>query len=331
MPKDLQSRKWILTINNPDDFSHEHIREIININFRSIVYCAMADEQGQTLHTHLYIVFSGGVRFSTIKKHFPTAHIEVAQGSSQQNKDYIAKTGKWENDPKCDTRIDGTFEEMGEMPIEDQGISSEEAAIIERIKDGATNAEILIEFPHYLRGLRDVEYVRQTLRAEEYRERWRTLETTYIWGVTGAGKTRFVMDGCGYANVYAVNNYKHAFDGYMGENVMLFDEFNSQFRIQDMNNYLDGYPLTLPARYSNKQACYERVYIISNLDLREQYPYERLNQPDVWAAFIRRIHKVIRFMPDGSRREYDTHDYLYGFIEIDEEETPFDRQKKEGV
>lgn len=143
-----------------------------------------------------------------------------------------------------------------------------------------------------------------------YREKRRNIETIYIWGNTGVGKTRFVMDGCGYSNVYAVNDYKHPFDGYLGENVMLFDEFNSNFRIQDMNNYLDGYPLSLPARYSNKVACYERVFIISNLDLWEQYHQERLNQRSVWDAFIRRIHKVICFMPDGTLQEYTTIEYL---------------------
>ena len=29
----------------------------------------------------------------------------------------------------------------------------------------------------------------------------------------------------GYSNVYAVDNYKHPFDGYAGEDVILLDEF----------------------------------------------------------------------------------------------------------
>jgi hypothetical protein len=308
---DKQSRKYQLTINNPKmDFSHEKIKEIINNSFPSTVYFCMADEQGQTFHTHLYLLFSGGVRFSTIKRHFPTAHIEAARGSSLENREYIAKDGK--HGDKTDTKIEGSFEEWGVMPAERHGGICIEAEIIERIQDGANNAEILIEFPHFFRALRDVEYVRQTLKNEEYREKWRDLEVTYIWGQTGTGKTRFVMEGCGYSNVYAVNTYKHPFDGYAGENVILFDEFNSSFRIQDMNNYLDGYPLSLPARYSNKQACYERVFIISNLPLREQYTLEKNTQMEIWMAFVRRIHNVIIFMPDGTRREQKTHDYISG-------------------
>jgi hypothetical protein len=314
--KDPQGRKWLLVLNNPIEkgFDHERIKLELS-KLKSAIYWCMADEKGneeETPHTHLYIAFSSAVRFSTIKNLFHEAHIEKANGTSQENRDYIAKEGKWSDSDKAETLVGGTFEEWGEMPTERKGGISLESIILERIQDGANNAEILLEFPDFFRAIRDVEYVRQTLKAEEYRNKWRELETVYIQGVTGVGKTRSVMDGHGYSNVYAVNNYKHPFDGYAGERVMLFDEFNSGIRIQDMNNYLDGYPISLPARYSNKQACYEKIFVVSNLDLREQYKNEQQNFPEVWAAFIRRIHKVIKFMPDGSRREYKTQDYLSG-------------------
>lgn len=331
--RDTQSRKYLITINHflEHGYTRESIREKIKA-LKSLVYFCVAEEKGLetgTHHIHIYIAFSSGVRFSTMKNVFSLGgDIEPAKGSSAENRDYITKSGKWENSEKSDTRIEGTFEEYGEMPVEHQGIGGEEAAIIERIRGGATNADILNEFPHYLRGLRDIEYVRQTLRAEEYRDKWRDLETVYMWGTTGAGKTRFVMENFGYGNVYAVNDYKHPFDGYAGESVILFDEFASSFRIQDMNNYLDGYPLALPARYSNKQACYDRVFIVSNLDLRDQYSLVRINQYEVWSAFIRRIHKVIRFYADGTKQEYQTHDYLYGsgtWNELpDDTPTPFE-------
>lgn len=38
-----------------------------------------------------------------------------------------------------------------------------------------------------------------------------------------------------------------------------------------MLNYLDIYPLMLPARYGDKVACYETVYIVSNWSLEQQY------------------------------------------------------------
>lgn len=316
MPRDTQARKYLVSINN--FLEHGYTRDIIRDKItalKSLVYFCAAEERGLecgTHHIHIYTVFSSGVRFSTMKRVFDLGgDIETCHGSSKENMEYVSKTGsRWENDPKADTKIEGTFEEFGDMPEEHQGIGNEFMAVIERIQDGVNNAEILLEFPHMFRAMRDVEHVRQMLKAEEYRSKWRDLETVYIWGPTGSGKTRFVMDSCGYANVYAVNNYKHPFDAYQNEFYMLFDEFDSNLRIQDMNNYLDGYPLTLPARYTNKQACFERVFIISNLDLREQYKTVQTTQPDVWAAFLRRIHKVIRFMPDGTRVELETAVYL---------------------
>ena len=76
------------------------------------------------------------------------------------------------------------------------------------------------------------------------------------------------------------------------------DEFRSSLLVGDMLDYLDGYPLALPARYANRQACFETVYIISNIDLREQYPNVQTNEPATWKAFLRRIHHVIEYRED---------------------------------
>ena len=325
MTKNPQGTKWQITINNTADhgFDREYIKSQLG-KLKPVIYWCIADEigeEGQTPHTHIYTVFSSAVRFSTLRNLFKStveperfvAHLERAVASHKANRDYVAKEGKWADyEGKHGTKIEDSFEEWGEMPIEFSAGNGrcQESVVLNRITSGASNADILMEFPNYLRAMRDVEYARQTLKADENRDKWRDLEVIYIWGVTGAGKTRYVMDDFGYSNVYSVNNYKHPFDGYTGEEVMLFDEFNSGLRIQDMNNYLGGYPLALPARYSNKQACYSKVFIISNLDLSEQYRGEQLQQPEVWSAFLRRIHKVMYFGADGTRQEWNTKDYL---------------------
>lgn len=247
--KDTQSRKYLVTINNP--FEHGYTREGLRQRMtamKPLVYFCAAEEVGLetgTHHIHIYMAFKSPVRFSTMQRAFPQGgDIETARGTSAQIRDYVAKTGKWADNEKSDTRVEGTFEEWGILPNEHQGMGSQELAVIERVQEGASNAELLFEFPQYLRGLRDIEYVRQTLREEEYREKWRDMTTTYVFGDTGLGKTRSVMDEFGYSNVYAVSDYRrHPFDGYRGEYVMLFDEFDSSLPIQSMNLYLDGYPL----------------------------------------------------------------------------------------
>ena len=113
-------RKWQLTINNPMEHEMEHkaIKEILN-TFPSLVYWCMGDEIGNdtnTYHTHIYMYTKHPIRFTTLKNKFPMAHLECANGSSQENKNYILKCGKWEDTSKVETRVDGTFEEWGEIP-----------------------------------------------------------------------------------------------------------------------------------------------------------------------------------------------------------------------
>ena len=71
--KDTQSRKWLLTINNPIEhgFPHSEINNILT-KMKSIVYYCMADEVGEngTYHTHIFIQGRGGIRFSSLKKKF---------------------------------------------------------------------------------------------------------------------------------------------------------------------------------------------------------------------------------------------------------------------
>lgn len=48
-----------------------------------------------------------------------------------------------------------------------------------------------------------------------------------------------------------------------------------------MLQYCDIYPIQLPARYANKFACYETVYIISNWSLEDQYKEVQKDNPGI--------------------------------------------------
>ena len=299
--KDTQSRKWQITVNfkNRKQIDHSELKQKLSA-IRSIQYYCMADEIGlteKTPHMHIFIACSSPVRFSTIKRHFVEAHIEQARGTCEENKRYVAKTGKWENDPKSDTAIKGTFEEWGEMPVERPGNRSDLELLYQLVKDGKSNFEILEENSDYLLRLTDIERVRQTVKAEEFRTTFRAMEVIYLWGKTGAGKTRYVMEQQGYAAVYRVTEYKHPFDGYAGQEIIVLDEYHSQLKISELLNLLDGYPLELRCRYTNKTACFTKVYIISNLDLHAQYPTVQYEQPETWQALLRRIHQIIEYPP----------------------------------
>lgn len=262
-----------------------------------------------------FVSTASAIRFSTVKKLFPTAHIEPAHGSSEENRDYVKKSGKWADDPKSDTRIEGSFEESGELPDEPgQGARTDIAAVYEMIVDGMSNAAIMAANPDYAGQISRMDKIRQDILEAKYREIFRELSVTYIFGPTQTGKTRSVLDCHGYGNVFRVTDYNNnrPFDRYAQEPVMCFDEFRSSLPVGDMLNYLDGYPLSLPARYANRQACYVTVYIISNIDLSAQYPNVQQIEPATWKAFLRRIHHVIEYRTDGPPIDHGSAiDYIF--------------------
>lgn len=306
MARDPQSRKWQLTINNPadHDLGHDKIKALLG-EFKSCVYYCLADEQGETCHTHIYIACSSATRFSTVKNYFQEAHIEAAKGSAQQNRDYITKSGKWENDDKHGTSIPGTFEEWGELPDEPgQGKRTDLDFLYQLIKEGMSTAEIVDEHPEFLFRIRDIDLARETMLEEEARRNRREVKVIYIWGATATGKTRYVMDKYGYENVYRVSDYKHPFDQYKGQDVLLFDEFRYQLKLSEMLNYLDCYPIALPCRYNNRAAQYTKVYIISNIDFISQYPDEWKNEIKSIEALKRRINRFVHFSSIQCREEY---------------------------
>lgn len=322
MAKDSQSRKWQITINNPVEkgYTHDKLKEIVS-DMSSVIYWCMSDEIGenQTYHTHVYIQGRGGIRFSTIKSKFDGGHFEMAKGTAQENMEYVSKSGKWKNDKKSDTSVAGTFEEFGELPIERQGRRNDIDDLYFMLKEGLSDYEILEQMPENMIHIDKFDKVRQMLRYEQYKTTFRNLETIYIYGDSGVGKTRSVMEKYGYENVYRVTDYSHPFDNYRGQDVVILEEFRSSFPIQDMLNYLDGYPCELPCRYNNKYACFTKVYICTNLSLPEQYKNTQREYPSTWLAFLRRIKNVCKLSPSGvsSQKISITKDGFYKLLDCD--------------
>ncbi|MCR4693178.1 MAG: viral replication protein [Firmicutes bacterium] len=307
-----QSRKWILVINNPNEceFTHERICEIMMKFFPD--YFCMADEVAKTgtFHTHIFIYSHSPIRFSTLKNRFPIAHIEKAIGSAKQNRDYILKTGKWENDEKAETSVEGSFYEYGTLPKEREENNPKMSMLIENIRGGKQTSEIIEDAPEFAFRIRDIDALRQVLNAEKYLSENRDLYVTYIFGASGTGKTRSIYKKHNAKDICRITNYRIgkgvSFDGYSGQDVLVFEEFNSQIPIEEMLNFLDIYPLNLPARYNDRTACYTKVYITSNIPFSEQYKDVQVYRPETWKAFSRRIHKVLEYLEDGTILERST-------------------------
>ncbi len=317
MPDEKSSRKWQITINNPivHNFSHDQLK--LNLaELKSIKYWCMCDEVGEegTPHTHIYLAAENAIKFSTLKKRFYEAHLEPCKGTNEENRDYIRKEGKYENSLKKGTNIPETFEEWGELPVEKRKTNTQSEEIRDMIKKGCTNYDIIEKFPSAMNRLQNIDKTRQIYLEEGHNTQFRILKIVYIFGSTGVGKTKYVMETFGYENVYRINKYSNPFDSYKQQDIILFDEFHSQIPITEMLTYLDGYPCNLPCRYNDKVACYTKVFIISNLDLNKQYNSIQVTDKETWKAFVRRISEVKRFEKDGSIIVIDKDFYVDGYF-----------------
>ena len=343
--KDTQARKYQIIVNNPLDaeppLTHERIQEEVS-KIKSVIYWCMCDEIGaenNTPHTHVFILCSSPVRFSTMQRRFssgadhrPYGHVESAYGSAYANRQYLRKEGKWKK-TKGDTSVEGSFIEFGEIPHNENTSKQGEAQFIfDMVESGFSTAEILRIHPEVLLYLEKIDKVRQILLKEEYADKFRLLNVIYVYGKTGLGKTRRIMEQEGYANTYRFTDYSHrGWDRYQNQKTVCFEEFYSSMPIQTMLIILDGYPLDLAARFHQKTACFETVYITANIPLIKQYECVQRENPDVWEAFLRRISKVWHYLDDGTIKEYTVKEYLEMergekfHSPSDEENNPFER------
>ena len=319
MAENTQSRKWFLTINNPIDHGFDHERIIATANLFRPRYFCMGDEIGEnnTYHTHVFIHSESPMRFSTVKNRFPTANIKKALGTAYENREYIRKEGKWEDTKKSETTVDGTFYECGDMPTPKEENNPKMYKLLKDVKDGLTTTEIIDDSPSFAFKVKDIDILRETYTSAEFKSKFRDIEVTYLYGASGTGKTSSIFRNHLPTDICRITDYSSKngirFDAYHGQDVLVFEEFNSQIPIEAMLNYLDIYPLTLPARYNDRTACYTKVYITSNMPLERQFVDVQRRRPETWRAFLRRIHKVYEYASDGSVYEVILHrkDYTH--------------------
>lgn len=282
-----QARRFMLTINNPTETDEDMCQYIESLEH--FKYSALQRERGHeagTEHFQIFLVFTIGKRFSTIKKLFPRAHIEKANGSNVQCRDYCTKS---------DTRISGPYE---------LGVFAEERArtdivnLMEMIKSGASDYEIGKVYPnYYFNKLDRIRQMRQELLRHDMEDiQKQGFVCVYIYGPSRVGKTYNLFNYFGNSKAYWVKQYeKNYFDEFRNQKVVIFDEFRSQIDFSIFLNLADAYPLDLSCRYNNKFGNYNTVFISSNWSPIEQYSFQRSNDYKSWQGFEKRLHFILRF------------------------------------
>jgi len=245
------------------------------------------------LHLQGFMHFEKPMDFNVVRKVFPTIHLQPCDGTNQDNIDYCCKSN---------TKLDGyDFVACGVAPAEERS-RTDMTEFYNDVAELMPIDELFAKHPHAtLIGLNRIETMQQRIIDGKFKNLVRQLHVTYIYGEPDTGKTTYLQRVLGLMPIKygKITDYKsYNFDEYKNQDIIVFDEYDSQYPLTMFNDILDGQPRELHARYGNRIACYTKAFIISNYAPTELYKKERADGKEKsFQGFMRRINEII-YMPD---------------------------------
>lgn len=296
--KDLQARKWFIRLTQYNETKKgKYLYDFDMLFFKlckkyKFVMYIVHDKDIKNIHSHFVIHNDVPIRFSTLKKLLPYGSIEKQLGSNRQVYDYLIHKDKVDS-----YSVDKVISNIDNLDVWLGKSGSNLVDFLDLIENGASDLELKTLFPFFysrynnlIQKHRQVIYKKQALL-------FRKLEVHYLYGGSGTGKSYTAISENDISDIYIVNSYdRGSFDNYNNEKVVILEEYRGNWQLSKLLQFLDIYPLQLSARYSNKWALFEKVYIISNIPLKEQYYNLDLESEK---ALFRRINSIRYFTNDS--------------------------------
>lgn len=256
------SKSWCYTINN---YTNEIIDKLKLLEVSKHRSCEEIGENG-TPHLQGAITFKRAYRMTQLKKLFETAHWEITKTVDAENYCIKGKVIIDINNAKQGKRTD-----------------LETACELARTKGMREVAsELPTTYVRYHKGLEklvdiladDTGYVKP--------------EVIVIWGKPGTGKSKLAreIDPKLY-NVMNPGNGTLWFDGYQGQETILFDDFYDWVNYSLWLQILDGYKMRMQIKGGTVLRNWTRVIVTSNKNPEEWYIHEDTS------AMRRRITETI--------------------------------------
>jgi len=272
--RDRKSTSWCFTINNPDDGDTATLRSL-GLEATYLVYGSEFGESG-TRHYQGFVVFKNGKGLAQAKQFLGgRAHLEKMRGTPQQASDYCKK--------------DGDFVECGTLP--NPGRRGDLEGAIGRLNDSRSLCTVAQEFPaefvKYGRGLTHYFAIAQILPARTHK----TTVRVYV-GPPGVGKSRrCALEAAEFGRVYYKPNGKW-WDGYIGQEAVILDDFYGGIQFHELLNVLDRYPHQVEYKGGYMQFVALAVFISSNRRPSEWYKKEDGDIGALYRRFTeyRRMH-----------------------------------------
>lgn len=202
----------------------------------------------------------------------------------------------WDYVTKADSRVQA-IEGYGNL-TDDTGNRSDLDIIYAEIAQGTPIYDIMSRFPRQF--MRNHAAISKLCAMYDKPRPYGPCTVEIWWGVTGSGKSHKAFHE--YPEAYRKSIPGKWWEGYRGESVVVFEEFNPQedkeLRLPELLKILDKYPYQVEIKGASMQLKANHFIFTTNIDPREWYQ----GHPQV-PAFCRRVNKILRFTLNRSDQE----------------------------
>jgi len=293
-----RARAFVFTLNNPSSYANDHevkpanwdkiLDDVnkawdrnMNLKIKFLMYGEEVAPTTGMPHMQGYVVFmnprtlNGAIEamnefFFLVGGCNNHPHVEIARGDYNQNLEYCSKGG--------------SLRRFGEAPA--QGKRTNLADISQMLQDGSSIKDIAIEMPdlfiRYNRGI-------LAMQALLFEKRTTQPTITWLWGATGVGKTRQVVER--HRDSLYFKDQTKWWDGYTQQEAILIDDFNGQLPCKDLLRILDRYEYQGEIKGAHVQVNSPFIYITCDRPPSAFYEGIDLEQ------LVRRLDHVIHVKP----------------------------------
>lgn len=262
-----RSRNWCFTLHN---YTDDDLQIFKNIKCRYIIYGKEICPTTQRQHLQGYIQFDHQRTLTALKKFLglPKIHLEIANGSSEDNKAYCSK--------------DGDMYERGDC--KKQGRRTDIIDVKDMLTDGGNMRDIV---PHAT-SVQSVRMAEIHLKYFEQKRMWKP-NVQWFWGATGTGKTRSAYELM--EDPYTTLDTANWWEGYDAHENVIIDDMRGDFmKYHQLLKLLDRYPYIVECKGGSRQFLAKNIIITS-----AYHPKDIFHTREDISQLMRRIDCVKEF------------------------------------
>nr|QJI53706.1 MAG: replication-associated protein [Cressdnaviricota sp.] len=270
------AKRWLFTLNN---YSDDEVQSVWSFLRGSCSYAIVGKERGENLTPHLqgYFILRVQRRLSSLKDELSSrAHLEIARGSPESNREYCSKEGSFDeigvcpkgNGHKSRDELAAEWNEAfsgGRRALEDFGVANPGAYAFSR---------------HTL--------LRNSLASAVPRER-PGIRVEWLYGQPGVGKSRMAHERL--PDSFIKDPMTKWWTGYMLETSVIIDDFGKRgIGINHLLRWFDRYKCYVETKGDVVPLFADQFIVTSNFHPRDCFFNDDGSVHDQIDALLRRMH-----------------------------------------